>query len=236
MRGTKGVVALLAGGLVHAAVVALTVSAAHAHTPSSVTSPLNTAFSSALGSGPFGTVTIGLLQAGTSLIGTVTFMADPGYEFEGGTNDLELNLLNTNFTCTYLSSPCTTPNTPLSITQGPNAAILPGFGPFNVAISFESQFFQTMTIQFDISGGASFCPQPGCDASSLLVANSLGFDAAALIVQSSNPTGPSEFVGECVTTCKVPEPTSLALFGTALAGLYLFCGGYIAGPRLRARV
>jgi hypothetical protein len=232
MRGAKGVVALLAGGLVHAAViavVALTAPVARADIMSSADSTLNEDFSGSLGNSPFGTVVINLLQNGTHATATVTFTAAPGYAFKGGPDAVDLNLLNTNFTFNTQCGGCT-----VSGLTDTGPGTLPNYGPFNLTVTYATAAAEVSMIEFQlVDTTGHFCVLPNCNAADLGVANIDGFDAAADIVNTT--TGASGLVGEIDFT-PVPEPGSLALFGTALAGLCLFCGGYMPGPRLRARV
>jgi hypothetical protein len=193
------------------------------------TSQLNTPDAALLpylpSSGSFGTVCVNMDAAKTTA--TVTFTANPGFMFAGdpsNTLDFAEEALAANIQVPVTSFPSWSgPPLGADYALGGNQVATEGMFT-EVGGESSSLAFQTATLT---QGGL----ESPTDASSLLVANSLGFDAAAHILVCANsgctgtPTA-SGWVGEKPIAAPVPEPTSIALFG----GVLLF-----TGIRLRKR-
>lgn len=177
--------------------------------------------------GPFGTVSISTAGPSSSTA-TVTFTANPGFLF-GGENAFDLNVNAASFSesgFTLTPGPGAGFSAPSCTSGGAScpsgSGTVDGFGVFNDTNKLFDGFTNAASaVSFtltDLSGTFA-------SAASVLAANSGGFDAAAhVFVCSTTPctaAGGAIVTGFAAERGGVPEPASLALFGTALAGLGL---------------
>jgi PEP-CTERM motif len=189
-------------------------------------STINTPNSAISGfSGPYASVSVDLTSPTTA---TITFTANTvggnTYLFGDG-GSVALNVNATSFTATNITGTNSgtgfLPGSPFTTSSGAED----GFGNFNLQInSFDGFTHSSSTISFTLtntSGGT------WSSASQVLVANSSGFDAAAHIFVTSSPANAANgalatgFAAEGATV--VPEPGSMALFGSGL----LLLGGAV---------
>jgi hypothetical protein len=164
------------------------------------------------GSGTFGTVT-GSLSGNTV---TFTFTGSNGFTFVDS-NVADVNI-NTTTGTTFAAGTLVPGGLTLTST---GSGQVDGFGVFNETTSVGNASTPQSSISFSLTNTVF-----GSETlSQIWIANASGFDAAAHVL-IPNTNGLTGFVGECATaSCThppvVPEPASLAIFGTALAGLGL---------------
>jgi hypothetical protein len=162
---------------------------------------------------------VNITRIGTTSDFLVTFTANTaGHYFFVDSAAADLNLNTSEFTSFTFVNTCATCTTGLTLdTHG--GSNVDGLGSFNLITNLPnaSTDFSTLVFELDFTGLLTTNP------TQLLLANSGGFDAAAHVrLENGTNNPPTGFVGECTTAgCSqvVPEPASLAIFGTALAGL-----------------
>ena len=210
--------------------IGLAAPAVHADTFSSTLTATN---DSQLGAGPFGTLDVSL----TGQVATITFTAAANYYFiDGFSADVQVN--SNNFTVTGLSFTAApgSQNASLSLdsttpspSDGSAGGNVDGIGSFNVEINNHDGTGSALeTISFTVTNSGT----AWLSASDVLALNNQQFDAGAYVALC--PGAPSADVS--TSTCGVftgyvaegpgtplpaPEPATLAIFGTALAGLGL---------------
>ena len=168
--------------------------------------------------GPFGTVTVTTpsLNSSTAMITFST--AGTGYVLIDS-NLADVNLNASSWTTSNLSWVTHTGDTSPTITADTGSSNVDGWGTFNQTFGTNSGFGSavdsfTFTVT-DTSGTFA-------DAAAVLMANALGFDAAAHIAVLSSGgqvTGFAAESGGVTPPPAIPEPTTLALLGSGLAAI-----------------
>jgi len=185
--------------------------------------------------GPFGTVTIDR----TGQVANVTFASDPGFLFiDSSAADLNVNSSNFAVTNITLSGPGTAGFLAPSLVSSTIGAgqQVDGMGKFDYTLTMFDGFKNAADeISFTITNSGT----AWSSVADVLAFNANGFDAAAHIAVCNSGTSCIQadgatvtgFAGETkfkttgntkpFTTPPVPEPGTLALFGSAVVGLAL---------------
>jgi len=225
-----GVAAWL-GGTALAALLCAGVPSAQAVIIDSFPSTLTVTQDAALGTGPFGTVEVDLNSSTTA---TITFTAASGFYFiDSSIADLEVNAAT--FTVGGFSATLAPGSTgSASNLSFGGSGNVNGFGVFNLTINNKDGTAQALT-QVDFTVTDAF--GTWASAADVLAMNPDGFDAAAHVLACSGaPTTsvandgcgtspPTGFVAENAPSGSgpppIPEPGTLFIFGSGLAGLAL---------------
>lgn len=170
---------------------------------------------------PFVGVSVDLTSSTTAAITFTGDLVSGNQYLMGDSSAVDLNVNASSFTATsFTDTNAGTGFTPGPLSNGGSGTV-DGFGTFNLTINSFDGFTHTGdTITFlltDTSG-------TWASAADVLIANGLGWDAAAHIYVTSSPANASN--GAAVTgfaaeagTSNVPEPSTLILLGSELLAL-----------------
>ena len=162
--------------------------------------------------GPFGTVFVNLTSP---TMATITFTAGSGYVLIDS-NLADVNLNATSWTTSNLSWSTHAGDTNPTITADSGSQNVDGWGVFNQTFGTNSGFGSAVdSFTFTVTNAGS----TWASAANVLIANALGYDAAAHIAPLSANGLNTGFAAEPGgSTPAVPEPSSLALLGTGIVG------------------
>jgi len=161
--------------------------------------------------GPFGTVFVDL----SNNTATITFTAGSGYVLMDS-NLADVNLNASSWTTSNLSWTTHAGDTNPTITADVGSQNVDGWGVFNQTFGTNSGFGSAVdSFTFEVTNTSG----TWASAADVLIANALGYDAAAHIAPLSANGLNTGFAAETGgSTPAVPEPSSLALLGTGIVG------------------
>jgi hypothetical protein len=202
------------------------------------TSTLNTQNDGLAGyTAPFGTVTVDLTSSTTATITFTSSTVGSNIYLFGDGGSVDVNINATSWTLGAISgSNSGTGFTPGPYTDGGSGQV-DGFGTFNQTINgFDGFTHSADTVLFSVTNTSG----TWADASSVLVANSGGYDAAAHIFVTSSPANRDNgavvtgYAAESAVTA-VPEPAPSMLLAGSLAVMSLLIRKKLGGGNVSIR-